>query len=59
MKGLNKLSFGYYKFISAGKMKPASSDSSHTMEKKPDIFQWNLTRFKKKGKKRYGLEVNV
>ena len=35
---LNKPSFGYYKFISAGKEKPDFSDRHHTMERKNNSY---------------------
>ena len=59
---LNKPSFGYYKSISVGKKKPASSDSHHTKEVIfKDIFSLHSNSFKKMvgETNRRGLEVSV
>ena len=42
MKKLKKLSFGYYKFILAGKQKPAVSDSHHIMERKNVFYTFSM-----------------
>ena len=57
---LDKPSFGYYKFISVNKEKPASSDNHHTIREKDYIFSMDTFSFEKKeGTKRHELEVGI